>query len=120
MKLSEYKNEQAIEILAKLLGPVSKIMTDIKVKKLFEKGATKIEMTQVLLENYSHEIIEILAIIDDTPVEEYEVNVFTLPKKLLEILNDEELSDFFGLQGQNLAQTSFGSAMANTEATEEM
>lgn len=121
VKLSEYKNEQAIEILGKLLGPVSKIMTDIKVKKLFEtKSATKVEMSQVLLANFSHEIIEILAILDDTPVEQYECNVFTLPKKLLEILNDKELSDFFSLQGQNLAQTSFGSAMANTEATEEM
>ena len=120
MKLSEYKNEQAIEILAKLLGPVSKIMTDIKVRNLFEKGTTKIEMTQVLLENFSHEIVEILAILDNTPVEKYECNVLTLPKKLLEILNDKDLLDFFELQGQNLAQTSFGSATANTEATEAM
>ena len=120
MKLSEYKNEQAIEVLGKLLTPLSKILSDKDIKALYAKKASKLEFAQALLLSHPSDIVEILAILDDTPVEEYKVSMITLPKKLLEILNDEELASFFSSQGQSLETTSSGSAMANTEATEGM
>lgn len=102
MKLSEYKNEQAIEILGKLMTPVAKILADTKIKKAYQ-SENQLGFMQALLEGHPKEIIEILAILDNTPVEQYEVSLTTLPKKVLEILNDEELKDFFASQGQSLA-----------------
>lgn len=101
-KLSEYKNEQAIEIMAKLISPLARVFTNAKVKAVYNAGASKIEFIQTLLTECPHEIIETLAILEDTPVDKYEVSFVALPGKLLEILNDEELSDFFESQGQNL------------------
>lgn len=102
MKLSEYKNEQAIEILGKLMAPVTKILADEKVKKAYGNGDDKLGFMQALLQGHPKEIVEILAILDNTPVEEYEISLTTLPKKVLEIINDEELRDFFASQGQSL------------------
>lgn len=103
MKLSEYKNEQALEILGKMIAPVSKILANDKVKKAYADGTDKLGFIQALLTEHPKEIIEILAILDNTPVDEYEISLTTLPKKVLEIMNDEELRDFFASQGQNLA-----------------
>lgn len=121
MKLSEYKNEDALDLLADILEPISEIFADDEVKKLsLDKSTTKMKIVQYLLKNHKKPIIQIMARIDSVPVEEYEANVFTLPKKLLEILNDKELADFFGSQGQNVVKNISGSAMANTEETEKV
>lgn len=94
MKLSEYKNEQALDILADILEPSSKIFSDKEVKKAFETG-DKIKGIKTVIKTHKKEIIEILAVLDGVPVVEYECNVLTLPVKLLEILNDTDLTSFF-------------------------
>ena len=101
MKLSEYKNEQALEVLGKILDPVAVILANPKIKKAYQDG-TQLAFVKALLSEHPHEIITILAILDNTPVDQYEVSLTTLPKKVLEILNDDELKDFFASQGQNL------------------
>lgn len=101
MKLSEYKNEQALEVLGKILDPVAVILANPKIKAAYQDGS-QLEFVKALLSEHPHEIITILAILDNTPVDQYEVSLTTLPKKVLEILNDEELQDFFGSQVQNL------------------
>ena len=94
MKLSEYKNEQALDILADILEPSAKIFSDKDVKKAFETG-DKIKGIKAAIKTHKSEIIEILAVLDGVPVAEYECNVLTLPVKLLEILNDTDLTSFF-------------------------
>ena len=94
MKLSEYKNEQALDILADILEPSAKIFSDKDVKKAFETG-DKIKGIKAAIKTHKTEIIEILAVLDGVPVAEYECNVLTLPVKLLEILNDTDLMSFF-------------------------
>lgn len=121
MKLSEYKNEDALELLADLLNPLAEIMSDEEFKKVLTKeNTTKMEMIQYLLRNKNKQIIAILARMENTPVEEFEVNIISLTKKLLDVFNDKELIDFFQSQGQMLAGETSGSATENTEATEEI
>ena len=94
MKLSEIKGEAALDVLADIIEPASEIMSDPKVKDLLgseNKGA----IVKFLIKNHKKSIIEILAAIDGVPVEEYNVSVLTLPIKLVEILNDQELINFF-------------------------
>ena len=94
MKLSEYKNEQALDILADILEPSSKSFSDKEVKEAFGTG-DKIKGIKTVIKTHKKEIIEILAVLDGVPVAEYECNVLTLPVKLLEILNDTDLMSFF-------------------------
>ena len=97
MKLSEIKGEKAIEVFADLLEPVGKMLTDGEIKGLIEQDAPKVEIVQKLLKNHSKEVIEMMAILDDVPVEEYEVNFVTLPAKLIELFNDEAVTELFTL-----------------------
>nr|DAI82398.1 MAG TPA: hypothetical protein [Caudoviricetes sp.] len=93
MKLSEYKNEAAIELLADILEPATKILADEKIKELID--GPRISLIKYVLKNHKSEIIEILAIMDGVPVEEYECNFLTLPSKVMALLNDKDLMSFF-------------------------
>jgi hypothetical protein len=120
MKLSEYKNEDALDLLADILDPLSEILMDSEFQKLTKESGTKMKVVQFLLKNHKKHIIEIMARLDNVPVEEYEMNVLTFPKKILEIMNDKELVDFFRVQGQMMEDGISGPAMENTEETGEI
>lgn len=113
MKLSEYKNEDALELLADLLEPVSYIFADKEVKRLFTSG-TKIEAIRYILKEHSKKIIEILARLEGVEPKEYNANIAKMTASLLDILNDEELISFFTLQEQTTEETPSG---AVTEIT---
>lgn len=98
MKLSEIKNEEALDLLGDLLEPVAEILADPKVKEMF--GGKPIKLASYIIKTHKTEIIQILARMDGVPVEEYTCNVFTLPVKVLELLNDENLKELFTLQAQ--------------------
>lgn len=116
MKLSDYKGEEALILLADLLDPVSRIVTNPNVKKAYEAKKVNLELAKVILKSNSKDVIEIMAMLDGKKPEEYEVSVVTLPVKLLELFNDPELVGLFKSQGQSSEKTSSGSAMENTEA----
>lgn len=90
MKLSEIKNEDAIELWANLVDPISVIVLDEDVKK----ETTRLKQIGVALKKHKKEVITILALLDGVPVDEYECNAVTLPKTIIEVLNDEEIQDF--------------------------
>lgn len=101
MKISEYKNEEALELLADLIEPASEIFSDKKIVKMIQDGkANKMELVKRIIKGHKKSIMEILAILDGVPVNEYECNVFSLPFKLLEILNDEDLVAFLPRRGR--------------------
>lgn len=99
MKLSEYKDGEALDLLAELIDPVSTIASDKRIAELVKAKAGKLKVVQYAIKNHKEQILQILAAIDGVPVEEYHCNVLTLPLKVLEILNDEDLMDFFTSQG---------------------
>lgn len=94
MKLSEFKNEKALDVLAEIIEPITEIVSDEEVKACI-KEKKKIRGIAKAIKNHKKEIIYILAVLDDEPVETYEVNLATLPFKIMEILSDEVLNDFF-------------------------
>ena len=90
MKLSDYKNEDAVEVIADIIEPLSVIFTDEEIKN--EKNRMK--AIAKALKKYKKEVIQILARIDGVPVDNYECNALTLPIKVLEVMNDKEVQDF--------------------------
>ena len=115
MKLSEFRDEKALDVLADLLDPATEILADPEVKMMVQSGQPKLKIIKPIIKNHKKAVIEILAILDDVPVEDYHVTVFSLPLKLLEVLNDPHLMELFQSQGQTNDQPTSGSASENTE-----
>lgn len=99
MKLSEYKDGEALDLLAELIDPVATIASDKQIAELVKAKAGKLKVVQYVIKSHKEQILQILAAIDGVPVEEYHCNALTLPLKVLEILNDKDLMDFFTSQG---------------------
>ena len=113
MKLSEYQGEAALDILADLIEPAGEIMSDKEIGDVFKKNRFK--AIGLAIKNHKKAVMQILATMDGIPVDEYKCNVFTLPVKILEILNDPELVRLFTYQGQTGDANSSGSASVNIE-----
>lgn len=119
MKLSEFKGEAALDLLADIIEPAAEILADKEVSDAYKNGEKKIAVVKTIIKNHKKEVIEILAAMEGVPVEEYSCNVLTLPIKLLEILNDKEFLEFFTSAGQTEGAKSSGSPTENTEASEQ-
>lgn len=117
MKLSEYRGEDALDLLADILEPTAIIFADRKIWEI-AKGGRMIDGIKYAIKTHKHEIIEILAAMDGVPVAEYECNILALPIRVFDILNDEELKDFFTSQLQSMESSFSGVAMGNTEGTD--
>lgn len=119
-KLSQFKNEEALEVLADMIEPLAEVVKDsafiMDVRENFKKGSERPRLIAYALKNHAHSVISILAAMDRVPVEEYECNVMTLPAKILDILNDEDLLSYFLSQAET--EISSGSATPSTEEEE--
>lgn len=96
MKLSEYQGEAALDILADLIEPAGEIMTDKEIGEVFKKNRFK--AIGLAIKNHKKAVMQIMATMDGVPVEEYKCNVFTLPVKILELLNDPDIVQLFTYQ----------------------
>ena len=113
MKLSEYQGEAALDILADMIEPAGEIMSDKEIGDVFKKN--RFRAIGLAIKKHKKAVMQILATIDGVPVDEYKCNVFTLPVKILELLNDPDLIQLFTYQGQTGDANSSGSASENTE-----
>ena len=113
MKLSEYQGEAALDILADLIEPAGEIMSDKQIGDVFKENRFK--AIGIAIKNHKKAVMQILATMDGVPVDEYKCNVFSLPVKILEILNDPDLVQLFTYQGQTGDANSSGSVSENTE-----
>ena len=110
MKISDFKGDDALDFMAEIIEPASKIINDPKTKEL---RSNKIEVAKHILKNHKKETLSIYELLyqdkgeNATPVD--------LLKMVMDILTDQELLDLFIAQGQNEEQTSSGSATENTE-----
>lgn len=112
MKLSEYQGEDALDILAELIEPAGEIMSDKEIGEVFKKNRFK--AIGMAIKNHKKAVMQIMAIMDGVPADEYKCNVFTLPAKILELLNDPALIQLFTYQGQMGDAKSSGSVSENT------
>jgi len=111
--LSEFKNEDGVIVVAKLLSPISRIVLKMRDKGEKPEG-TAIDFLSKVLSESPKDVIEIFAILSETPVDEYECNAASLLMDTVKLASDKEFMSLFGLQSQT--QTSSGSASVITEA----
>lgn len=108
-KLSEYKNEEALDLLAEIIEPVAHIFADGNFRKVF--SANRMSAIKYIIKVHKKEVLEILAALEGVPVKDYECTIVSLPATLMQIVNDPELLDFFKSQGLEINEESSGSAM---------
>lgn len=101
MKLSEYKGTDALEMLGDIIEPAMEIMTNPEVVKHSREGNIG-KAASVALKNNNKAVLAIMAALERKTPEEFaqEVNVLTLPKKLIAALNDPEIQTLFTSSGQ--------------------
>lgn len=121
-KLSDFKDEQALDLLADVFEPAVKIIVDEDFTKAFDKG-NRLEAVKIAIKNHKSEVMEILAAMEGVPVEEFHCNIFTLPMRLGEVISDimkePELMAFFTQQGGKKSKTASGSVTESTEENEQ-
>lgn len=109
MKFTDIKDEAAIEALADIIEPAGAIFTDQEVILAYQSG-NKLKSISLAIKNHKKEVMTILAALDGVPVENYHVNIMTLPAKLLEILNDKEVMSLFTYAEPMMGEKPLGSA----------
>lgn len=114
MKLSEYKNEDALDLLADLIEPAYVIMTDETFRDMIGT-ANKMQIAKYILKEHGKEIITILARLNGDGV--YEANVVEILTQVIDLMNDKVLADFFVSQVQTLGGAT---SIPATESTEEI
>lgn len=114
MKLSEIKGDAALDVLAELIDPIAEIFGDKSIRDKLR--GNKFALIKALLKEHKKSIIAIMAALDRVPVEEYDVNLLTLPVKLLEMLNDPEIASLFTFAEPRTGANVSGSASATDAA----
>lgn len=117
MRLSDIKDEKALDTLAEIIEPLGEILEDTDVTAPFKDGK-KIKAISVALKKHKTAVITIMATLDGKTPETYHFNIITIPAKMLEILNDPELLQAFRLQPQSEDVTSSGAATETIQETE--
>ena len=123
MKVTDFKGEAAITLLADILEPTAKIFGDGKVKAVLaalENGTfSRAEAIAEVLRIHPKEIIAILAALEGKKPEDFQCNILTLPAKIIELTEDEELMVFFKSQVEEMMEKEpSGSPMENIEEPE--
>lgn len=115
-RLSDYKGAEALDLWASIMPNLVDIMSDTELQNI-DKKATLFDIASHVFSRHGNAVAEILTTIDPTPING--LNVITrLVGVIQEVMTDEDMRAFFGLQSLNLVSDSFGSAMENTEDKE--
>lgn len=114
MKLSEFRDDAALDLIADIIEPATEILADPAIKEAFSRS--KMAAIKVAIKSHKNAIREIVARLDGKNPEEYHFTALSLPVKLLTLLNDPELQQLFTLSGQTEGENACSSASENTEA----
>lgn len=120
MKLSEIKGEKALDLLVDLIDPITLILADEEIVKIYRSKLPNIVLVKRLISCHKKEVLTILALLNEEDPETYEPSLLVLPMMLLDLLNDKELMDLFHSQDQMKGNGSSGSATETIKAQEEI
>lgn len=117
MKISDFQNEDALDLLAAIIDPAAEIMNDAKVVKIAREKPLIFAVKEIL-KNHKKAAIEIVAAMHGKDPGEIRFNALSLTKDVLEIMDDPEIQAVFTYAGQNTDNASSGSATVSTGASE--
>ena len=112
MRLSDYKNEEALDLIAEIIEPASAIMSDEKVMEMVRGKKNKMLLVSYILKHHKDSTMEVIAALHRTTKDKVQFNAVSVINDLLDVLNDPEIEMLFSSQGQT-SDTS-GSATETT------
>lgn len=117
--LRKQLNDKSLDIMADILDPYFELMKDPEFTKLFISNT--MEAVKYACRHHKKETIQIAAILSEKSEDEFVVNPFAVPIVLVSAIGmySEAGQDLFISQVQNQEEASSGSAMENTEASEQ-
>ncbi len=117
-KFSDYEGNEAIELWADLLEPLSRIVMDDRVIDAYRSKKPVVVAAKEILKEHSEDATAILLRIDPTPLNG--LNILTrLIAIISELTESEEFRDFFASAEQvKMELESSGSATENIQDTE--
>ena len=113
-KLSDFKDEKAIVVVAQLLEPIMTIVTNPDNGK-FKDEQNGFKMFSGFLANSPKAMMQIFAILSEQDAETYHCDGVEVTKNLMTLVSDIRLIELFTSQGETGDATSSGSASENTE-----
>lgn len=113
MKISDFKGNEAIEILADIMMPISAIVNDDEFKSQIAKREPLMNTVTYILKNHADDVLDMYEPL--TKEKREEATPTKIIKLLVDIANDPDISGLFFSQGQTEDATSSGSAMESTE-----
>lgn len=84
-------NEEELDLFAELIDPFSEILQDKAVKE----AGNVLKSVKIAVKNHKQAVLQIFALLDGVPVEEYHITALAIPAKLVALLNDPALQDLF-------------------------
>ena len=124
-KLSEIRDDEAMDALAEILDPVVNLAKNEKFKLAIRGDKKKnikpnrLEAVKIAMTENRRDIVTIMAVLEGEKVEDFHYNMITLPKMILDLLNDKEMIDFFHYQAETDSETPSGSATESTEGSQD-
>jgi len=109
-RILDARGDEALDVLAELLGPVGEIAADPEIAGMMKTGGggTMLDLAKAMLKNHKAAVVEIMAIDDSkTPDEERGIiTALTIPGRLMKLLSVPAVSEML-----------FGSAATNPSGT---
>ena len=97
MKLSEIKGDDAIDIVAEMIDPVTEILADEEIVSAYRSGKPDLLLIKMVLKNHKKAIKTILALLNGENPETYEPNILVLPFMIKDLISDEEFMSLSGI-----------------------
>lgn len=114
MKLTDFKGNDAVEVLADIMLPVSTIVSDEEFqRRLKTKGTPIMQIVSYILKAHPDEVLDMYEPL--TKEKREEATPTKLIQLVLDIANDPELSSLFFSQEQTGVSIPSGSATESTE-----
>lgn len=96
-KLSEYRDEEALDLLADLLEPFAALFQDDEFRREYGKNNV-LRAVSLALKRHKEEIMQILARMEGVDRKNYHCSMATLPLRLIELMQDNDLQAVFTSQ----------------------
>lgn len=118
-KLSDYKDEEAIELWADLLDPFATILADAEIANAIRARKPALLIAKDIIKKHKKEAEEILLRVDPTPINGLNI-IIRLMSVVMELINDPTMQSFFEFAvAEKKEEKSSGSATENTEGGEQ-
>nr|DAM12471.1 MAG TPA: hypothetical protein [Caudoviricetes sp.] len=115
MKITDFKGEEALDLLVNIMEPVTIIFADKAVRDAY-KSQPKLQLVKTVVKSHMAEVLEIMAMLNGMSADEYKAAI-TIPgliRQVLELINDKELQSFLESQAAETESTASGLPTENT------